>query len=264
MKQLRFTKMQATGNDFVVIDKSVVSLPKLARKLCDRRFGIGADGLLLLEKSKKSDFRMRIFNPDGSEPEMCGNGLRCIAVFAHKNKIAPANMSIETKTGILNAKVTKDKVKINMAEPQSVKLGLDIGIDGKNYQVHYINTGVPHLVYYVDDLKNVDVYNLGRKMRYHPLFKPKGANANFISTTGKGALNIRTYERGVETETLACGTGAVASAIISSIIKAIKSPIKVYTRGGLLKIYFRKQNHKFKGVFLEGEAQVVFEGKIFN
>ncbi len=269
MTQLKFVKMQATGNDFVVINRRVHSpqsivhsLPKLAKKLCDRRFGIGADGLLLLEKSKKCDFRMRIFNPDGSEPEMCGNGLRCVAAFAHKNKIAPANMSVETKTGILNAKVTKDKVRINMTQPSSIKLGLDISIEEKNYQVHYADTGVPHLVYYVDDLKNVDVYNLGRKMRYHPLFKPKGANVNFINPSGKDALNIRTYERGVEAETLACGTGAVASAIISSIIKAMKSPIKVYTRGGLLKIYFKKQNNKFKNVFLEGEARVVFEGKI--
>ena len=261
--------MQATGNDFVVVDKiaqssklKAQSLSKLAKELCNRRFGIGADGLLLLEKSKKCDFKMRIFNPDGSEPEMCGNGLRCVAVFAHKNKIAPAKMSVETKAGILNAEVKGKGVKINMTPPTSVKPGLDVSVDGKNYQIHYVDTGVPHLVYYVDGLDDADVYNLGRKLRYHGLFKPKGANVNFVKTQSKDSIKIRTYERGVEGETLACGTGAVASAIISSLIKSLKPPVRVQTKGGLLKVYFDKIDNKFRDVFLEGEAHVVFEGKI--
>lgn len=259
---INFVKMQATGNDFVIINGTGHKPSELAKRLCDRRFGIGADGLLLMEKSKKSDFKMRIFNPDGSEPEMCGNGLRCIAVFAHKNKIAPAKMSVETKAGILKAEVKGKRVKINMMPPSSIKLGLDVSINGKNYQVHYVDTGVPHSVYYVDELDNTDVYNLGRKIRYHGLFKPKGANVNFVKSSGKNSIKIRTYERGVEGETLACGTGAVASAVISSLIASMKSPVNVYTKGGMLKIYFRERNHEFDNVFLEGEADMVFEGKI--
>ncbi len=261
--------MQATGNDFVVIDSANHKpqttnrkLSELARKLCDRKFGVGADGLLLLEKSKKCDFKMRIFNPDGSEPEMCGNGIRCIAVFAHKNKIAPAKMSVETKAGILNAEVRGERVKINMTPPSSIKPGLNVSVDGKIYQIHYLDTGVPHLVYYVDGLDDADVYNFGRKLRYHGLFKPKGANVNFVKIQSKDSIRIRTYERGVEGETLACGTGAVASAIISSIVKRTKPPVKVQTGGGLLKVYFDKTDNKFTDVFLEGEAHVVFEGKI--
>lgn len=272
--------MQATGNDFVVIDSSnqpalagakggpgkpVTSNQKLsllATRLCDRRFGIGADGLLLLEKSKKADFKMRVFNPDGTEPDMCGNGLQCVALFAQKNKIAPSNMSVETKAGIINAEVKKNKVKIKMAKPESIKLDLDITIDGGDYQVHCVNTGVPHVIFYVDDLEKTDVYNLGRIARFHPLFMPKGANVNFVKISDKDSIKIRTYERGVEGETLACGTGAVACAIISSILKSMNSPITVYAKGGLLKIYFKKQGNKFKDVFLEGEANIVFEGKI--
>jgi len=269
MTNLKFTKMQATGNDFVVVSNTNhklqttnYKLPGLAKKLCDRRFGIGADGLLVLEKSKKSDFKMRIFNPDGSEAEMCGNGLRCAAVFAYKNKIASSDMSVETKAGILNAQVKKSLVKIKMTEPASVKLGLEVNADGQNYEVHYINTGVPHIVNYTDELESIDVPDLGSQLRYHGLFRPKGANVNFVKTKSKNSIQIRTYERGVEAETLACGTGAVASAIISNMIMGTKSPVKVLTKGGLLKIYFKKNDNKFNGVFLEGEASVVFEGSI--
>ena len=270
MKNIKFTKMQAAGNDFIIIDRTSYivhrisyKLSKLAIKMCDRRFGIGADGLLVLEKSKKCDFKMRIFNPDGSEPQMCGNGLRCIAFLAHKKKIAPASMSIETKAGILSAKISGKKVKIKMTQPKSIKLGLDVSVNGRDYQLYYVDSGVPHAVYYVNKLDNADVYDLGSRIRHHGLFKPRGCNVNFVKASGGRNIKIRTYERGVENETLACGTGAVASAVISALVKRISSPINVYTKGGLLKIYFKKSGNKVKDVFLEGEAEIVFEGGIY-
>jgi len=271
---MQFTKMQAAGNDFVVINNTLRAsrlpagkagfalhqLPLLARKLCDRRFGIGGDGVLILEKSAKCDFKMRIFNPDGSEAEMCGNGLRCLSFFAYKNKIAASLMSVETKAGILSAQVSSNKVKINMLKPSSIKLGIDISIGGKSYKVHHINTGVPHAIVFVDNLDAVNVKELGRALRYHSIFKPKGANVDFVKIKSKGTIAIRTYERGVEAETLACGTGATASAVISGIVKQLQSPVSVSTKGGLLKVYFKKKNNIVTDVFLEGEACVVFEG----
>lgn len=260
--------MQATGNDFIVVDSRSQKtegrgqkLPELAKKICDRKYGIGADGLLLLEKSKKCDFKIRIFNPDGSEPEMCGNGIRCVSLFAYKNKIAGSSMKIETMAGVLSAAVTKNNIKIRMTDPDSIKLGLNVNLDGETYKVNHINTGVPHLVYYVDKIANADVSKLGKGLRNHAFFQPKGANVNFVQTLSKTSITIRTYERGVESETLACGTGSVACAIISSLVKNVASPVNVKTCGGLLKIYFSKKGKRFTDIYLEGEVHVVFNGK---
>lgn len=268
MKTVKFSKMVATGNDFIVIDNRrpspVARRSYLAKRMCNRMTGIGADGLLLLEKSKKADFKMRIFNPDGSEPEMCGNGSRCIALYAKMRKIvASTDMTIETKAGILSAKVKNSSVMINMTEPEDIKLGINIEIDKETYQFHYINTGVPHLVYFVKELDGVDVFQIGKRVRYHRAFMPSGTNIDFVQTKGKNRLLMRSYERGVEAETSACGTGAVASAIISSIMKGFNSPVKVHTRGGVLNIYFKKKGKdSFTNVFLEGEAREVFTGTI--
>ena len=267
MKTIKFSKMVATGNDFIVVDNRrrylTIGIPRLVKKLCDRRLGIGADGLLLLEKSRRADFKMRIFNPDGSEPQMCGNGSRCIALYARiKRIVSSSGMTIETIAGILSAKADNRSVKINMIEPKDIKLGIDIEIDKKTYQIHYINTGVPHAVYFVKESDKADVVNIGRRVRYHKAFMPAGTNMDFVQPKAKNSLLMRTYERGVETETLACGTGAVASAIISSITMGLSSPVKVYTRGGTLKIYFRREHNRFSKVFLEGEAKEVFIGNI--
>lgn len=268
MKSIEFSKMVATGNDFIVVDNRcsyiVHRTSHIARKWCDRRTGIGADGLLLLEKSKRADFKMRIFNPDGSEPQMCGNGSRCIALYAKMRKIAPlTDMTIETKAGLLSATVRDRSVKINMTEPKDIKLGINIETGKETYQLHFINTGVPHAVYFVKELDRVDVFQIGKRLRYHRVFMPSGTNVDFVQTKGKNTLLMRSYERGVEAETSACGTGAVASAIISSIIKGFDSPVKVYTRGGVLNIYFKKKGKdRFTNVFLEGEAREVFAGVI--
>jgi len=266
---IRFTKTVATGNDFVVVDnrKKVLknNLAKLAKELCDRKNGIGADGLLLLEGSDSADFKMRIFNPDGSEAQMCGNGSRCIALYAYKKNIASSKMDIETLAGIVRASVSGDNVKVRLTEPKDIQWNLCLMINECPYKVNFANTGVPHVVHFVKDIENISVKELGSSMRYHADFSPEGANVDFvrIDDRDKKKIKVRTYERGVEDETLACGTGAVASAIIAAEAEGIPSPITVETRSGeTLTVYFEMLEGDFKNVYLEGKAQLVYEGEI--
>jgi diaminopimelate epimerase len=266
---IRFTKAVATGNDFVVVDnrKKVLknNLARLAKELCDRKYGIGADGLLLLEGSDSADFKMRIFNPDGSEAQMCGNGSRCIALYAYKKKIASSSMDIETLAGIISASVNGDNVKVKLTEPKDIQWNLCLMIHECPYKVNFANTGVPHVIHFVKDIENISVKELGSSMRYHADFSPEGANVDFvrIADRNKKKIQVRTYERGVEDETLACGTGAVASAIIAAEAEDISSPITVETRSGeMLKVHFEMVKGDFKNVYLEGKAQLVYEGEI--
>lgn len=266
MSMLKFTKAVATGNDFVIIDNrssSAGSLSALAKRLCDRKRSIGADGLLVIERSKKCDFRMRIFNSDGSQAQMCGNGSRCAALYAVTAKIAGVNMTIETLAGELKAHVGGDMVKVMLTEPKDIRWNLCLMIHKCPYKVVFVNTGVPHVVHFVEDLDKVDVKNLGAHMRGHGEFAPEGANADFVQVGGKNSIRVRTYERGVEDETLACGTGSVASAIISAEREGMASPVTVETRSGeKLKVYFSKVEGNFKDVYLEGNAKLVYEGVI--
>lgn len=262
MRNIKFTKMVAAGNDFIIAELRAKNseLREVAKKICGRRYGAGADGLLLLEKSKKADFRMRIFNPDGSEPAMCGNGLRCAALYAHKNKIAPRKMKIETLAGIQEAEVKDNIVKLKLSNPHGARLDMPVEIDKKKVAVHFINTGVPHAVLFVDKIDAVDVARLGRFIRNHPLFMPDGTNTDFVKAQKGSSISVRTYERGVEDETAACGTGAVASAIISSLVKKVKPPVKVKTRSGeTLKVDFKRADIIYD-VYLEGPARVVYNG----
>ena len=272
-RSITFTKMESGGNDFIIIDNRKKTLPRalsrLAVNLCRRRSSIGADGLILLEKAEKADYRMRIFNPDGSEPEMCGNGARCLAWFAFIKGIVSAEAVIETRAGNVKAQVKRKKVKVKLGNPSDIDLNFKISLKpGISQKVNFINTGVPHAVVFVSALSKVDVKNLGRAIRYHKRFAPSGANVDFITLQGKNSLYIRTYERGVEDETLACGTGAVAAALISGLQGKVSSPVEVHTRGGeVLKVEYiiekdRKGIEKFKGVWLEGEVRVVYEGEI--
>lgn len=261
MRKLNFTKAVASGNDFIIVDNrggQAAEWPSLAKKLCQRKISIGADGLLILEDSKKADVRMRIFNPDGSEAEMCGNGSRCVAYYC---KTAH---TVETKAGVLEAKLqTANRVKIRMTDPTDLKMKIDINLNGRDYEIHFVNTGVPHAVYFADNLDNLDVTELGRLIRYHDAFRPAGTNADFVEVRDKKTIALRTYERGVEDETLACGTGACAAAIISSFAKGVTPPVDVYTKSGeVLKIYFDKDRDGIKNLYLEGEAEMVFEGTI--
>ena len=266
MKNIDFTKAVGSGNDFVIIDnrKKICygNLSRLAREICDRKNSIGADGMLLLEDSKKGDFKMRIFNPDGSEVDMCGNGARCIAEFAYKKRIAGKKMKIDTRAGILEAEVMDNSVRLKMSNPGQIRLRFNLDIGGMEYEVNYINTGVPHVVRFEEDVDRVDVRKFGAIIRYHKEFSPSGTNANFVEVVSGHKIRVRTYERGVEDETLACGTGATASAIIASMLKGVKPPVEVITKGQeVLRIYFKIDKVEVKDVYLEGGARLVYEGR---
>jgi diaminopimelate epimerase len=265
---LCFTKTVASGNDFIIVDNKSGELDtrdldysEIARDLCRRRLSIGADGLLVLENSSKADFRMRVINPDGSEVDMCGNGARCSAFYASVCGWGE-DLKIETASGMLGARVDADSVKIKMNDPRDLKLQINLGIGSSMMMSHYINTGVPHVVYFVDDLENYPVKEVGRKIREHALFAPEGTNANFIGNINSSTAAVRTYERGVEDETLACGTGAVASAVIMGLLNHAASPVTIRTRSGEnLTVHFKASGRKVTNVYLEGAARIVCEGK---
>lgn len=252
--------MVASGNDFIVVE-GLSPTKRLIQKLCARHTGIGADGVLLLEPSNKADLRMRIFNPDGSEPQMCGNGARCISLYAWKKRIIPKRFKIETIAGIIHGEIIPpNKVTIFLSKPKNIKLNLKYkpspflkGL-GKNFEIHSINTGVPHVIIYVSDINKADVTGVGRALRWHKRFQPEGTNVDFVQVLSKNRISVRTYERGVESETLACGTGVSASAIISKIIYKLSQRIKVNTRStDVLEVDTKKAS-------LTGEAHFVFEG----
>lgn len=265
---IKFTKMCAGGNDFIVVDNRAGSIPEdrsaWAKEVCQRKFSVGADGLLLLESSSPADFRMRIFNPDGSEPEMCGNGARCLARFAYLIGLVEKRMSFETQAGRIEAEIIGENVRLHMSQPTNIGLNLEIPLKGGRHRLHKINTGVPHAVSFVDNLEEVDVQGLGSRIRHHPYFQPEGTNADFVQVVDSSTLKMRTYERGVEEETNSCGTGAVAAAIIAfSLKKTVKVPLRIQTRGGeLLKVYFNLKSGEVTNVRLEGEARAVYQGEL--
>jgi len=269
MRKINFTKMAASGNDFVVIDSRFGiddsrKLTRLARQICDRKYGVGADGLLVLEKSKKADIKMRIFNADGSEAEMCGNGARCVAL------LCKSSVSIETQAGIIESQIKGKNVKIKLTDPTRIKLGLPIKIGKRILHVNFINTGVPHTVIFVEGLNKIDIVNLGRGIRNHKKFKSAGTNVDFVEVLSNNSIRIRTYERGVEGETLACGTGAVASALITQYATCLPAgkvrntkyeKINVHTQsGGVLKVYFKFKSGSYSDLWLEGKAEKVYQG----
>lgn len=270
MVMIEFFKMSGSGNDFILIDNrdnvlSVVNLEEFVKKVCERKLSVGADGLIVIEDSDRADFRWRFFNADGSEVEMCGNGGRCAARFAFILDIAKENLSFETKAGIIDAEVKEDVVKLRLTEPYDLKIDYSIPIQDDLYEVDSINTGVPHVVRFVDDLDSYDVFNYGRLIRYHDEYQPAGTNANFVHVIDGNTIKLRTYERGVEDETLACGTGAVASALISSWKGLINSPVDVWVKSGeTLKIYFEKTDNGFEKVYLEGRTKVVYHGLLWE
>ena len=264
--EVNFTKMVGSGNDFIVIDnrdKIVTGREsELAKKLCQRKFSVGGDGLLLVENSERANFRMRIFNPDGSEPEMCGNGARCIAYYASLNNISLSTMNFETIAGVVFAEVKNNSVKINMGEAKDIRLNLNLAFEDSRMIVNFINVGVPHAVVIEDTIENVPINEWGSFIRFHKEFYPQGTNVDFIEIQGKDKLRMRTYERGVEGETLACGTGAIASAVIAHIVKELISPVQVLTQGGeTLTVSFEKKGESFEAS-LEGKVSLVYQGKL--
>jgi diaminopimelate epimerase len=264
---LTFTKMNGAGNDFVMLDnrdgKLALDKAQIAR-LCDRHRGVGADGVLVVEPAQNggADFRMRYYNADGGEAEMCGNGARCFGRFAQRVSGKKGDISFETLAGKITAQFIGDHVRIQMSEPHSLKLNESLDSGGEVLTVHSVNTGVPHAVVFVDDLEQVEVRRFGAGLRYHTHFAPKGTNANFVQQVGPQSISIRTYERGVEDETLACGTGMVACALIFHELTGAASPIAVKVRGGeTLEIAFRQDGKIYRDVTLTGPADFVFDGQ---
>jgi diaminopimelate epimerase len=264
---LRFTKMNGAGNDFILFDNRTGSIDldrNQITQLCDRHRGIGADGILLLEKpTNRADFRMRYFNADGGEAEMCGNGARCFARFANEVGGQKGKISFETPAGVISAELKGDLVTLRMTEPTDLRLNVDLPMAAENKTVHFINSGVPHVVIPVAKVDDADVRREGAAIRHHKMFSPNGTNVNFIEKRGPNKIAIRTYERGVEDETLACGTGIVASALIFAASEKSSSPITVLAKGGdELQVGFEKSVDRFRNVTLTGPAEFVFEGAI--
>lgn len=268
MKTIPFAKMSGTGNDFIIIDnrRQIVEddgLTEFIRNVCRRKMSVGADGLILIEPSEKADFRWRFFNSDGSLAEMCGNGARCAARFAYLNDIAGESLAFETQAGIINGQVKDGGAKVKIPNPKDLRLDYAIGLKNGPLTVSSINTGVPHVVVMQDSIEEVDVFGLGREIRYHDAFAPAGTNVNFVCTQNTGQLAIRTYERGVEDETLACGTGSIASALVASLKTDWPSPISLMTRSGeMLTIYFHENNQVFTDVYLEGDARLIYTAEL--
>ena len=286
---LKFTKMNGAGNDFVMLDNRDNSLAlkkECIAKICDRHRGVGADGLLVVEPAQDgADFRMRYYNSDGGEAEMCGNGARCFARFAQRIAGKSGELSFETMAGVIRAKMFGENVRVQMSEPHSLALNQSLSAGTAKIVVHSLNTGVPHAVVFVgesakpsehrsafthpllhslrEDLDAVDVRSLGNALRFHPHFAPKGTNVNFVAQTGPDSIAIRTYERGVEDETLACGTGMVACALIFGELAGVGSPVKVTVRGGdTLEVAWEKDDASWKNVTLTGPADFTFDGEI--
>ncbi len=260
MKKLKFTKMVGSGNDFIIIEgKPSGGLPGLAKTLCDRKLGIGADGLLLLDKCKDADLSMRIFNADGSEAQMCGNGARCAAFLSGKPKAR-----LRTAAGVIRAEVCGSQVKIQLTTPKDIKLDIPLIINARLLKVNFINTGVPHVVIFVSGIDDLDLKSIGRSIRNHQKFSPEGTNVNFVEEKERNIIRIRTYERGVEDETLACGTGSTAAALIFALKNNLDDLINVKTQSGeILKVSFQKEDGEFRKVWLEGSVRIVYKGECY-
>lgn len=260
--KIAFSKYQGTGNDFILLDNwderySVLKATDV-EFLCNRRFGIGADGLILLEKKSGYDFEMKYFNSDGKVSSMCGNGGRCITAFANSLHLIKDVAKFIAIDGEHQSLIEDNKSMIVKLKMSDVKGCENVGDD------IFLNTGSPHYVRFVDDVMSVDVVNEGRKIRYNERFLQEGTNVNFVAPAARG-LQVRSYERGVEDETLSCGTGVTASvlaSVIKGIIKQDAGFCEVRSMGGMLKVFFEKAGDGFKNVWLEGEAKFVFAGEI--
>ena len=267
--RIEFTKASGAGNDFVLLNAMAGPVgddyPALARALCDRHFGVGGDGLLVVEPSTRADFLMRYYNADGSYGGMCGNGGRCIARFAFMEGIAGRHQRFEALGHVYEADVAENgTVRLRMKDPAGLRTGLRLTSGGRTAEGTFIDTGAPHLVVFVSDLEELDVARTGKELREDPLFAPDGTNVNFVTRTGGSTVRIRTYERGVEAETLACGTGSVASALIASREERIASPVRVSVRSGEeLVVHFSGESGAWHDIALEGSAHILFQGTMF-
>jgi len=287
---MKFTKMHGLGNDFILInciDHGIKEPSELAKEVCNRNFGIGADGIILILPSKCADFKMRLFNYDGSEGEMCGNGIRCFAKYIYeKNLSKKEKLNVETLAGIKTVKLTirdnkvtsmrvdmglpklkKKEVPVTFGNPNDIMLDERIKLpNGEKLKLTAVNTGVPHTVVFIDNIKIVNILGLGFSISHYKEIFPKGTNVNFVQALEKNHFKVRTYERGVENETLACGTGATAiSAAVTLLNKIdITKPIKLTFKGGEIKTEVKMEDGKIKNIFMIGPAKIVFEGDYSN
>lgn len=268
-KRIPFFKMSGSGNDFILIDNrrqdfEDSQLNRFIVNVCRRKLSAGADGLILIESSTTADFKWRFYNSDASRAEMCGNGARCAARYAFVNGIAGPELTFETDVGIVSASIVADRVKVGMTDPSEVTPNIMLDLVAGSRQMAAINTGVPHVVLEVPDLETTDVCGIGREIRYHQRFAPAGSNVNFITSLAEDTIAVRTYERGVENETLACGTGSIAAALVKAARHGTGSPIHVKTRGGtLLTIHFTRRDGRFRDVYLEGDARIIYSGEMW-
>jgi diaminopimelate epimerase len=266
--RVQFTKMNGAGNDFVLIDDRERQLA-LAREqiahLCDRHRGIGADGLLLLIPcgTGQADWAWEFYNSDGGPAEMCGNGARCFARFVQRLTGQKESVSFLTGAGVIRALFAGERVTVNLTDPCDLRLNEKVPLAGGTETIHSLNTGVPHAVLAVADADKAMVASLGPEIRCHAHYAPKGTNVDFVQVLGPDSIRVRTYERGVEGETLACGTGVAAAALISSRVHRFHSPVRVQVQSGdVLEVSFEEQDGAFRNVRLTGPADFVFEGTI--
>ena len=267
-----FTKMIGAGNDFLVleVDKKL-NYKKLAPWMCDRTNGLGADGLLILDKSKRADYKMRIINADGSEAEMCGNGVRCLAAYIVRNRKPKKKLfSIETLAGLILAEAKGETAHVRLSNPKDYRPDVSLKFGDREIHVSYIDTGVPHTIVYVDGLEKIQVDQIGPTIRYHEAFAPRGTNVNFVEQMKTDLVAVRTYERGVEAETKACGTGSVASAIVTylkanpNVKTKSRVNMKVLTLSTeVLNVSFRLDNGKVFDVWLKGSAKFIAKGEYY-
>lgn len=268
---MTFYKMSGSGNDFILVDNRTHAIkpeiaPELARSLCKRKVSVGGDGLILIENDPEVDFSWRFYNADGSSAEMCGNGGRCAARLASMLGICGLHLSFRTLAGIIRAEVLGTRVKLQLTSPEELRLEERLELNGRNVVGHFVNTGVPHSVFIMDTLESLegqDVVRPGREVRYHQRYAPEGANVNFAVVLGQRLIAVRTYERGVEDETLACGTGATAVALVAAAKGLIEPPVDVRTQSGeTLTIHFDPSEELPREVYLEGETKIIFQGKL--
>lgn len=278
LRTIPFTKMTGSGNDFIIIDNRDLKVAQekgreLARLACRRKLSAGADGLILIENDPETDFAWRFFNADGSEAEMCGNGARCAARFAIlKGITAKERFSFRTLAGVVEARVSGQSATVAMTRPHGLEKDISIEVGGYRMSLDFVNTGVPHAVYFAGspkELEEIDVCERGRAIRHHERFQPAGTNADFAFVSDPHHMQLRTYERGVEDETLACGTGCIAGALTAAARGLAESPVNVVTRSGeTLTIHFEKvlegSRTRFSAVFLEGGAKVVYDAELWD
>ena len=271
MKAVPFAKMSGLGNDFIIVDNrsgalAGIDLSEFARKVCAARLSLGGDELMIIEApSSGGDYSMRTINPDGSEVKMCGNASRCVARYAYEHGIAGARQAIDTLGGQVEALVEAGQVRVGLRVTAPVELGISLAAEGRGFNLAALEiSGAPHAVVELEELDQATpelIHRLGRAIRHHPRF-PLGINVNFIKLVGRQALLQRTFERGVEGETLACGTGATASALACALRGLVDSPVAVRVRGGELSVSFERAGSSFERVFLGGGARFVAEGSI--